>query len=484
MSEIDRPAEKPAKRVREKTAVPMPEQPPEERIHNFAEVPLGYSPEDAIAEALRCYECKAEKAKCIPNCPVSIDIPRFISQMATGNFHDAYETISRDNLLPSICGRVCPQENQCQIRCIAAVKGDPVSVGRLERFIGDWHSAQTEPPAADLIPEDAPKVAVIGSGPAGLTCAADLARLKYNVTVFEALHEPGGVLIYGIPEFRLPKRIIKQEVENISRLGVNFYYNALVGRLFTIESLMEKHGFQAVFIGTGAGLPTMMDIPGKNLRGVYSANEFLTRINLMKAYLFPEAPTPLLPARRVVVTGGGNVAMDAARTALRMGAGEVTIVYRRSRAELPARHEEIEHAEQEGVKFHFLATPVRLLGDGENNLNRVECLEMGLGEPDSSGRPRPVPKPGSEFQIEADVFVIAIGQSPNPVLAQTTPELKTDKWGRISVDPNTRQTSIPGVFAGGDIIGGATVISAMGDGRAAARAIHEYLQQRTKTKVV
>jgi glutamate synthase (NADPH) small chain len=483
MTETDRPA-KPAKRVREKTAVPMPEQPAGERIRNFGEVPLGYSAEQAIAEALRCYECKAEKAKCIPNCPVGIDIPTFISQMATGNYHGAYETISRDNLLPSICGRVCPQENQCQIKCIAAVKGDAVSVGRLERFIGDWHSAQAEPPAADPIPEDAPKVAVIGSGPAGLTCAADLARLKYNVTVFEALHEPGGVLIYGIPEFRLPKRIIKQEVENISRLGVKFYYNALVGRLFTIKSLMEERGFNAVFIGTGAGLPTMMDIPGKNLRGVYSANEFLTRINLMKAYLFPEAPTPLLPARRVVVTGGGNVAMDAARTALRMGAGEVTIVYRRSRAELPARHEEIEHAEQEGVKFHFLATPVKLLGDSDNNLNRVECLEMGLGEPDSSGRPRPVPKPGSEFQIETDVFVIAIGQSPNPVLAQTTPELKTDKWGRIAVDADTRQTSIPGVFAGGDIIGGATVISAMGDGRAAARAIHEYLVQKKSAKVV
>ena len=484
MSETDRPVAKAPKRVREKKAVPMPEQPAEERIHNFAEVPLGYNAEAAIAEAMRCYECKSEKAKCIPNCPVGIDIPKFISQMATGNFRGAYETISRDNLLPSICGRVCPQETQCQIQCIAAVKGDPVSVGRLERFIGDWYSTQNEPPAADPIREDAPKVAVIGSGPAGLTCAADLARLKYNVTVFEALHEVGGVLIYGIPEFRLPKRIIKQEVENIGRLGVKFYYNALVGRLFTIESLMEKHGFQAVFIGTGAGLPLMMDIPGKNLRGVYSANEFLTRINLMKAYLFPEAPTPLLPARRVVVTGGGNVAMDCARNALRMGAAEVTIVYRRSRSELPARHEEIEHAEQEGIKFHFLATPVRLLGDDENNLRRVECLEMALGEPDSSGRPRPVPKPGSEFQIEADVFVIAIGQSPNPVLAHTTPDLKTDKWGRISVDPKTRQTSIPGVFAGGDIIGGATVISAMGDGRAAARAIHEYLQQKANTKVV
>lgn len=477
-------AVRPPKRVRGKKAIPMPEQPAGERIHNFAEVPKGYSAEDAIAEALRCYECKNEKARCIPNCPVGIDIPKFIAQVATGDFGAAHETISKDNMLPSICGRVCPQETQCQAQCIAAVKGDPVYVGRLERFIGDWFMARNEHPSPEPSPEGAPKVAVIGSGPAGLTCAADLARLKYDVTVFEALHEPGGVLIYGIPEFRLPKAIIKQEVENISGLGVKFYYNALVGRLFTIRSLMEKRGFQAVFIGAGAGLPAMMDIPGKNLRGVYSANEFLTRINLMKAYLFPETPTPLLPARRVVVTGGGNVAMDCARTALRMGAAEVTIVYRRSRQELPARHEEIEHAEQEGVRFHFLATPVRILGDEQNSVNGVECLEMQLGEPDSSGRPRPVPRPGSEFRLEADTFVIAIGQSPNPVLAQTTPELTTDRHGRIVVDPTTRQTSIPGVFAGGDIIGGATVISAMGDGRAAARAIHEYLQKQSAAKVV
>jgi glutamate synthase (NADPH/NADH) small chain len=469
--------------VREKKAVSMPEQPVSERTHNFSEVPRGYTAEMAIAEALRCFECKEEKAKCIPNCPVGIDIPKFIAQIASGNFRGAYETISRDNLLPSICGRVCPQETQCQIQCIAAVKGEAIQVGRLERFIGDWYARQSEPPVAEPIPENAPKVAVIGSGPAGLTCAADLARLKYNVTVFEALHAPGGVLIYGIPEFRLPKQIIRQEVENIGRLGVKFYYNALIGRTFTLKSLMEKHGFQAVFIGTGAGLPSMMNIPGKNLRGVYSANEFLTRVNLMKAYLFPELPTPLLPARRVVVTGGGNVAMDCARTALRMGAEEVTIVYRRSLQELPARKEEVEHAQQEGIRFLFLATPIRLIGNAENNLRRVECQEMTLGEPDSSGRPRPIPKPGSEFQLEAEIFVVAIGQSPNPVLARTTPELKTDKHGRILVDPVTRQTSIPGVFAGGDIIGGATVISAMGDGRAAARAIHEYLQMRAAQEV-
>jgi len=480
MTQPDSLASRSAKRVREKKAVAMPEQPAEERIHNFSEVPLGYTPEQAIAEALRCYECKEAKAKCIPNCPVGIDIPKFIALIATGNFGGAYETVSKDNMLPSICGRVCPQETQCQIACIAAVKGDPVSVGRLERFIGDWYAAQLQPPPVDPIREDAPKVAIIGSGPAGLTCAADLARLKYNVTVFEALHEAGGVLIYGIPEFRLPKDIIRREVDNIRRMGVKFYYNAIIGRLFTLKDLMEKHGYQAAFIGTGAGLPLMMDVPGKNLKGVYSANEFLTRINLMKSYLFPDAPTPLLPARRAVVTGGGNVAMDCARNALRMGAAEVTIVYRRSRQEMPARLEEIEHAEQEGIRFHYLATPVRLLGDAANNLTHVECQEMELGAPDSSGRPRPIPKAGSEFQLEADVFVIAIGQGPNPVLAKTTPELATDQHGRIIVDPKTRQTSIPGVFAGGDIIGGATVISAMGDGRAAARAIHEYLTQKAR----
>jgi glutamate synthase (NADPH/NADH) small chain len=461
----------------------MPEQNAAERVHNFGEVPLGYTPDLAMMEALRCYECKAEKAACVPNCPVGIDIPKFIRQVADGDFRGAYETISQDNLLPSICGRVCPQENQCQIKCIAAVKGDPVCVGRLERFVGDWYSTQNHQPEPEPIPEDAPKVAIIGSGPAGLTCAADLARLRYKVTVFEALHEAGGVLIYGIPEFRLPKAIIKKEVENIRRLGVDFYFNAIVGRLFTLETLMKRDGYQAVFIGTGAGLPMMMDIPGKNLKGVYSANEFLTRINLMKCYMFPEHPTPLLPSKNLVVVGGGNVAMDCARTALRMGAENVTIVYRRSKKELPARHEEIEHAEQEGVKFRMLCTPVRLLGDAENNLSGVECQEMTLGEPDSSGRARPIAKEGSEFQIPADVFVNAIGQGPNPILAQTTPGLEVDRWGRIKVDPETRQTSLPGVFAGGDIVGGATVISAMGDGRTAARAIHAYLSEKAPKRV-
>jgi glutamate synthase (NADPH/NADH) small chain len=483
MCPTDMPATKPQKRVREKKAVPMPEQPPLERVHNFNEVPLGYSPNMAIDEALRCFQCKGDKASCIPNCPVGIDIPKFIALIAEGKFKEAYDTVAKDNMLPSICGRVCPQETQCQLKCIANIKGESISVGRLERFLGDWYSQQGNGAVLELIPEDAPKVAVIGSGPAGLTCAADLARLKYNVTVFEALHAPGGVLTYGIPEFRLPKAIIKREASNISRMGVKFYYNAIVGRLFTIKDLFENQGYQAVFIGSGAGLPMMMDIPGQNLKGVYSANEFLTRINLMRSYQFPNSPTPLLPAKKVVVTGGGNVAMDCARTALRMGASEVTIVYRRSRQEMPARHEEIEHAEQEGIRFLFLATPIRLLGDPENNLRRVECQEMELGTPDSSGRPRPVPKKGSEFQLEAEIFVIAIGQGPNPILAQTTPGLEVDKWGRILVDPVTRQSSLQGVFAGGDIIGGATVISAMGDGRAAARAIHGYICNKTAATV-
>jgi glutamate synthase (NADPH) small chain len=479
MSEEMTPAKPAPKKAgpREKKSVPMPEQEPLVRIQNFNEVPFGYSDEQAIREALRCYQCKDDKAKCIPTCPVGINVPKFIREVAEGDFKAAIETIMQDNLLPAICGRVCPQEEQCQINCIGAVKGEAVSVGRLERFVADWYARQPKEPAQTMIQPGAAKVAVIGSGPAGLTCAADLARQGYDVTIFEALHEPGGVLTYGIPEFRLPKRIIMQEVENIQRLGVKIYLNAIIGKLFTIEELITEKGFQAVFIGTGAGLPYMVDIPGQNLKGVYTANEFLTRVNLMKSFKFPEFPTPLRIGNHVAVMGGGNVAMDAARTALRMGAGKVSIIYRRTEKEMPARIEEIHHAHEEGVEFHTLIIPLRLLGNETGDLHAIECQRMQLGEPDSSGRPRPVPLPGSEFTMEVDTFVIAIGQGPNPVLSKATPGLALDRHGRIKADEDSRMTSIPGVFAGGDITGGATVITAMGDGRKAARAIHAYLQK-------
>jgi len=478
MSEIQ------GKKGREKTAVPMPEQKPEERILNFNEVPYGYTEEQAIREAQRCYLCVAEKARCIPTCPVGINIPKFIGEIAKGDFQAAVQTVMHDNLLPAICGRVCPQEEQCQLKCIAGVKGEPIFIGRLERFIADWYALQNKEEHRLEPAPGAPKVAVIGSGPAGLTCAADLARIGYDVTVFEALHEPGGVLTYGIPEFRLPKAIIRREVENIECLGVKLYMNAIVGKLFTIEELMNEKGFQAVFIGTGAGLPIIVDIPGKNLKGVYTANEFLTRINLMKAYLFPKYPTPLMLGRHVVVMGGGNVAMDSARTALRMGAEKVTILYRRTEKEMPARVEEVHHAKEEGIDLQVLVNPIRLLGDKDGKLTTVESRRMELGAPDSSGRPRPIDIPGSEFQLEVDNFVFAIGQGPNPVLAQSTPGLKVDKWGRIIVDPETRATSIPGVFSGGDITGGATVITAMGDGRVAARSIDHYLKEKVTAQVI
>jgi glutamate synthase (NADPH/NADH) small chain len=408
---------------------------------------------------------------------VGINVPKFIREVAEGDFKAAIETIMQDNLLPAICGRVCPQEEQCQINCIGGIKGEAVSVGRLERFVADWYAQQPKEAATPRIRPGAPKVAVIGSGPAGLTCAADLAKMGYDVTIFEALHEPGGVLTYGIPEFRLPKRIIMQEVENIQRLGVKIYLNAIIGKLFTIPELMNEQNFKAVFIGTGAGLPYMVEIPGQNLKGVYTANEFLTRVNLMKSFKFPEFPTPLRVGKHVAVMGGGNVAMDAARTALRMGAEKVSIIYRRTEKEMPARIEEIHHAHQEGVEFNTLVIPIQLLGTETGDLRAIECQRMQLGEPDSSGRPRPIPLPGSEFVIEVDTFVIAIGQGPNPVLSKATPGLAVDRHGRIKVDEKTRMTSIPGVFAGGDITGGATVITAMGDGRSSARAIHAYLQQ-------
>ena len=460
---------------RERNSVAMPEQAPEARIHNFDEVPLGYMAEMAMEEASRCYQCKGDRAKCVPHCPVGVNIPKFLDEVAEGDFQAAIETIMQDNLLPAICGRVCPQEEQCQMECLGGKKGEPAMIGRLERFVADWYAVHGQKPEPRTPAPGAPKVAIIGSGPAGLTCAADLAKLGYDVTIFEALHRPGGVLVYGIPEFRLPKRIIDREVENIQRLGVKIYLNALIGKLFTIETLMGEHGFEAVFIGTGAGLPYMMNIPGKNLKGVYTANEFLTRVNLMRSYRFPEAPTPLKVGDAVGVVGGGNVAMDSARTALRVGAKKVHLIYRRSEAEMPARKEEVHHAKEEGVNFHLLVNPVELLGDENGRVRAVTCQKMELGEPDDSGRRRPVVVAGSEHELEVQTFVFAIGQGPNPIIAATTPGLETNKWGCINADEKSRMSSIQGVFAGGDITGGATVITAMGDGRKAAQGIHAYL---------
>jgi glutamate synthase (NADPH) small chain len=459
---------------REKVAVPMPEQAPADRVKNFEEVPFGYDAEMAIKEAKRCYLCKGERANCIPNCPVGIDIPKFIDEIAEGDFQAAVETMMKDNLLPAVCGRVCPQEEQCQKECLAGKKGDPIYIGRLERFLAEWYVDNGARPEKMTPPPGAKKVAIVGSGPSGLTCAADLARAGYDVTIFEALHRGGGVLAYGIPEFRLPNQIIEREIENIQRLGVKIYLNAIIGKLFTIDTLMDEQGFEAIYVGTGAGLPYMMNVPGKNLKGVLTANEFLTRVNLMRSFDFPNAATPMLIGEDVAVVGGGNVAMDAARTALRIGAERVHLVYRRSEIEMPARDEEIHHAREEGVQFHLLTNPVKLIGDDDDNLVELECVEMELGEPDDSGRRRPVVKEGSEFRMPVQTFVFAIGQGPNPVLANATRNLKTSRWGQIEVDEN-RMTSIPGVFAGGDVTGGATVITAMGDGRQAAKAIQAHL---------
>jgi len=482
----------------------MREQPANERIHNFNEVPYGYSEEEAVAEATRCFNCKADRALCIPGCPVTIDIPRFIRQITERDFAGAYRTILENNSLPAVCGRVCPQEEQCQKKCIAGIKGEPISIGRLERFVADWAAAnQTKPRGQTIqIPLNPPfskgealsdlplarggrrdfpvlsqKVAVIGSGPSGLTCAADLRRLGYEVTIFEALHEAGGVLLYGIPEFRLPKSIIKREVDLIQEQGVELYLNALVGKLFSLEDLMQDQGYSAVFVGVGAGLPSMPPMPGDHLAGVYSANEYLTRINMMQAYKFPEMPTPVNVGEIVGVMGGGNVAMDAARTSLRMGARESHIIYRRSADELPARAEEVHHAREEGIIFDLLVNPLELIGNEQHQLKAIKCIRMELGEPDDSGRRRPVVQPGSEFTMPLNTFIYAIGQSPNPILSSNTPALKTKKWGYIETNPETLETSIPGVYAGGDVIGGSTVIQAMGDGKRAAKSIHEYLKK-------
>jgi glutamate synthase (NADPH/NADH) small chain len=441
-------------------------------VCNFNEVPYGYTPEQAIAEAKRCLDCP--KQICVPGCPVNVDIPAFLKLVALGDFIGAATLIKQTNALPAITGRVCPQENQCEGVCALAKRYEPVAIGRLERFVADWEAAAGSFSLPTLPPPPHKKVAVVGSGPAGLTVAADLARFGHNVTIFEALHEAGGVLSYGIPEFRLPKAIVKREVDYVRSLGVRLRIDFVVGSSATVDELLGE--YDAVFLGMGAGLPWFLGIPGENLGGVYFSNEYLTRSNLMKAYRYPEYDTPIARGKRVIVIGGGNTAMDAARTALRLGAKDSIIVYRRSRKELPARNEEIEHAEQEGVQFHLLTTPVAF--DGANGrVTELECLRNELGEPDASGRRKPVAVEGSNFRIPVDVMVIAIGQSPSPLISKSTPELAVGKGGVVQVNQNSMKTSKKGVFAGGDIItGGATVILAMGQAKIAARAIDEYMQ--------
>lgn len=458
----------------------MPVQAPAVRAHNFTEVALGYDEETAVAEAARCLHCKVPQ--CRKGCPVAVDIPAFIGKIKERDFTGALLKIKETNALPAVCGRVCPQENQCEKHCILAKKGEAVAIGRLERFAADTYMAKELPIKPVEYDEKALKVAVIGSGPSGLSCAGDLAKRGYKVTVFEALHKAGGVLSYGIPEFRLPKdKVVAREIAAIEKLGVKFELDAVAGRLFTVDELLTDEGFAAVFIGTGAGLPRFQGIPGESLNGVYSANEFLTRCNLMKAYKFPEYATPIKVGKSVAVIGGGNVAMDAARTALRLGAEKVAIVYRRSEAELPARSEEVEHAKEEGIEFKLLNNPVAITGDEAGWVKSMRCVKMELGEPDASGRRRPVPIAGSEFDMPVDTVIVAIGTGPNPIMAHTTPDLELTKRGNIAADEETGATSKAGVFAGGDIVtGAATVILAMGAGRKAAKAIDEYLQSKKK----
>lgn len=452
--------------------VPVREQDAAARAKNFDEVCLGYNKDEAMEEAQRCINCK--NAKCIKGCPVAINIPAFIEQVKLGNIEEAYQIISESSALPAICGRVCPQESQCEGECIRGIKGEPISIGKLERFVADWarENGIKPNPAKEKLGK---KVAVIGSGPAGLTCAGDLARLGYDVTIFEALHEAGGVLVYGIPEFRLPKEdVVAKEIANVEALGVKIEKNVIIGKSVTIDELMEEEGFEAVFIGSGAGLPKFMGIPGENANGVFSANEYLTRSNLMKAFN-EESNTPIMRGKKVAVVGGGNVAMDAARTALRLGA-EVHIVYRRSEEELPARVEEVHHAKEEGIIFDLLTNPVEILEDENNWVRGMRCIKMELGEPDSSGRRRPVEVPGSEFEMELDTVIMSLGTSPNPLISSTTEGLETNKWKCIVADEEFGRTSKEGVFAGGDAVtGAATVILAMGAGKAAAKGIHEYL---------
>ena len=451
---------------------PMPSQEPDVRNHNFNEVALGYTEEMALDEAARCLNCK--NMPCVAGCPVNIHIPEFIAKIRELDFEGAYQAISRDSSLPAVCGRVCPQETQCESKCVRGIKGEPVGIGRLERFAADWHNAHAGAPAAPA-ESNGHKVAIVGSGPSGLTCAGDLARKGYKVSVFEALHTAGGVLVYGIPEFRLPKAIVQKEIDNLIAMGVDVETNMVIGKTLTIDELFDM-GYEAVFIGSGAGLPMFMNIPGENLKGVYSANEFLTRINLMKAYR-ENSDTPILHGRSVAVVGGGNVAMDAARCARRLGA-EVKIVYRRSESELPARREEVEHAKEEGIEFCLLTSPLSIKGDENGNVCAMNCQKMELGEPDASGRRRPIPVEGSEYDIDVDCVIMALGTSPNPLIKSTTKGLDVNRKGGIIVEEATGKTSRDGVYAGGDAVtGAATVISAMGAGKTAAKAIDEYLSK-------
>ncbi len=459
--------------------VPMPEQDPEKRSGNFDEVTLGYTEEDALREASRCIQCK--NPKCVKGCPVEIDIKEFIGLVREKKFDDALEKIRERNGLPAICGRVCPQEDQCEKECLLGIKDDPVAIGRLERYVADREMKHI----AEGIKECAwsevtkkctkEKVAVIGSGPAGLVCAAELAKMGYRATIFEALHKPGGVLVYGIPEFRLPKEIVQKEIDYVKSLGVKIELNMVIGKILTVDDLF-KNGFKAIFVSTGAGLPYFMGIPGENLNGVYSANEYLTRSNLMKAYKFPECDTPIIKGLRVAVIGGGNVALDSARTAKRLGAKKVYLIYRRSEEEMPARDEEIEHTREEGIELQLLTNPVEIIGKN-GWVSKIRCIRMKLGEPDDSGRRRPIPIEGSEFDMDIDVVVMAIGQGPNPLLTSSAPKLNLTRWGNIIAEPVTGKTNVKGVFAGGDIVtGAATVILAMGAGKSAAAAIDEYIR--------
>ncbi len=456
---------------------PMSKQDPKERIHNFSEVALGYDEKSAVIEAERCLGCP--NPQCVKGCPVGVDIPAFIRYIKQRKFAEAIHTVKEKNSLPAICGRVCPQEVQCQEQCVLGrAKGDPTSIGGLERFVADWE-LRNGVGVPSKIASNGARVAVIGSGPSGLTVAADLAKLGYEIMIFEALHIPGGVLVYGIPEFRLPKKIVEAEVRYVEKLGATIKTDVMIGKLHTIEDLFND-GFDAVFIGTGAGLPQFMKIPGENLGGVYSANEFLIRVNLMAGYAFPSYDTPIRVGKKVAVIGGGNVAMDSARSALRLGAEEVAVIYRRSREEMPARREELENAEEEGIELELLTNPSRFIGDAHGCVGGIECIRMQLGEPDESGRRRPTPVKGSEFKMDMDTVIVAIGRYPNPLIQATTPQLKTTKWGTLIVDPATGRTSMDGAYAGGDIVTGeATVISAMGAGKIAARSIHDFLTRKT-----
>ncbi len=458
----------------------MPEQDPLVRNANFNEVNFGLPEKLALLEAERCLQCK--DPKCMTGCPVMVNIPQFIQRLEQGDIAAAAQCLLSDNALPAITGRVCPQETQCEVECVRGAKGRPVAIGYLERYVGDWARGHSDQLPLQVAPPSGKKVAVVGSGPGGLTAAGELAKMGHDVTVYEALHKPGGVLVYGIPEFRLPKKIVQEEVARLEKAGVKIVCNVVIGRTYTLQELRAR--FDAVFIANGAGLPVFMNVPGENLKGVYSANEYLTRVNLMAAYQFPQAGTPVLKGKRVATVGGGNVAMDSARTAKRLGADSSMIVYRRTRKEMPARAEEIHHAEEERIEFEFLVAPVEVLGNEKKWVTGLKCIRMQLGEPDASGRARPVAIPGSEFVIPCDVVVVAIGTRANPLLTATCPELKLNKWGNIIAD-DQGQTSLPGVFAGGDIVrGAATVILAMGDGKRAARAMDEYLRSPAAAKTL